>query len=544
MRKIYKKVLSSISPDSVKNNTHIINLFSLQTDLRQNPSCQFSSDDWLLLDRFLLFAHDSNIYSEAPQAIKPENMLRIAKLLIYAGEKVIKRVTELVAYRLPLNNETAIFIAAMALTIGNPATKQITIDRLPLIVENITQLLIFADFSHHIRGWGRQLRRAIHHWFQVKTTQELFIDIIQKPYYQGWTLADVLKLSHVKINDPDKIYLIDWLVFKKNQHDNIEIDHRFPWIKGYKLIRKTQEIPEVIALIEQYNLPLETIPKTDLRRIKIWEKLIEKLPLKAILENLGLLSKLGVIKSDNPATKLIIRRLLAKDEISNLHPIDIFVALENFLRGKGQLYVGYWSPVWDIYQTLSPAFNLACQYVLPTNKKILLATCVCNNVPSFRRAYGSLGVTTNIAAEIIFTYFSLTEKTSLKLFFDETCYSTNISLEDQDIANYKKVISPTPRITGKINSALPIEYAVKNKIYLDSFIIMIPGNSDKDIIKYPAQAIFEYRKIINSAARVIMVIPQPHNLNKNLVNFDDPLSLIIPCFDSQTLHLITNFMRG
>ncbi|HMS45704.1 MAG TPA: hypothetical protein PKC68_08085, partial [Alphaproteobacteria bacterium] len=90
----------------------------------------------------------------------------------------------------------------------------------------------------------------------------------------------------------------------------------------------------------------------------------------------------------------------------------------------------------------------------------------------------------------------------------------------------------------------PIEYAVQNKIYVDSFVIVIPGNSAEDIIKYPAQAIFEYRKIINPAARVIMVIPQPHNLKKNLVNFDDPLSLIIPCFDSQTLHLITNFIRG
>src|SRR5439155_24794616 len=93
-------------------------------------------------------------------------------------------------------------------------------------------------------------------------------------------------------------------------------------------VKRSSNVIEVVKLIDQFDLPREAIPTQWLNEVAVWDALLQRMPMTAMLRNLGKMTSLGLIKPFSDAKKLVLRKL--KDETalkrSRIHPLAVLVA--------------------------------------------------------------------------------------------------------------------------------------------------------------------------------------------------------------------------
>jgi 60 kDa SS-A/Ro ribonucleoprotein len=93
-------------------------------------------------------------------------------------------------------------------------------------------------------------------------------------------------------------------------------------IEAFERVKQTTNVIEVVKLIDEFDLPHEAIPTQWLNEATVWEALLERMPMTAMVRNLGKMTAIGLIKPFTDAKKLVLRKL--KDETalkrSRIHP--------------------------------------------------------------------------------------------------------------------------------------------------------------------------------------------------------------------------------
>lgn len=64
------------------------------------------------------------------------------------------------------------------------------------------ELFQFVSQERKRRGWGRSFRRAVSEWYTLKDPDELLDEARRCPAFEGWTHADLMRLSHPKPPTP------------------------------------------------------------------------------------------------------------------------------------------------------------------------------------------------------------------------------------------------------------------------------------------------------------------------------------------------------
>ncbi len=93
---------------------------------------------------------------------------------------------------------------------------------------------------------------------------------------------------------------------------------------------------EIVKLIDEFDLPREAIPTQWLNEAVVWEALLERMPMTAMIRNLGKMTSLGLLKPFSEAKRLIVQKL--RDETAlkraRIHPLTVLVAQKNLRPGS------------------------------------------------------------------------------------------------------------------------------------------------------------------------------------------------------------------
>src|SRR5258706_8370732 len=146
-------------------------------------------------------------------------------------------------------------------------------------------------------------------------------------------------------------------------------------IQAFEQAKRASIAGEIVKLIDEFDLPREAIPTQWLNEAVVWEALLERMPMTAMIRNLGKRTSLGLIKPFSDAKKLVLRKLKEETALkrSRIHPLAVLVAQKIYAQGHGNKGALKWSPVSAIVDALDAAFYATFSNVEPCSKPVLLA---------------------------------------------------------------------------------------------------------------------------------------------------------------------------
>ena len=511
----------------------------------------FAVDAWTHLDRFLILGSEGGTYYASEQKLTIENAKNVEKLVKQDGVRVVNRVVEISdAGRAP-KNDPALFVLAMAAKLGNDETRKAALKALPKVARIGTHLFHFAQYVDAFGGWGRGLRTAIANWYNQKPIDKLVMQAIKYQSRDGWSHRDLLRLSHAKAPSDEYNQLYKWIVdgeLKEDMADSLRI------VQAVEDIKHLSDPKDVVNYVVDFRLPREVVPTQFLNSPEVWEALLENMGIEAITRNLGKMTSVGLIKPLSKASKVIAERLNNAELLQavRLHPMKILVGMKTYAQGHGVLGGNYWTPDAKVVDALDSAFYKAFKYVEPTDKRFMLALDVSGSMSSAPIA-GMPGVTARIASGAMALVTAATEENSMFAAFTSDPRSSGYGGRwgGGESGLTPVNVSPRQRLDdvlktlaslrmGGTDCSLPMLYALKNKIEVDTFCVYTDNETWAGRIK-PFQALKMYRDKMGIPAKLVVIAMSATPFT--IADPDDAGMLDVVGFDTATPSIISDFSK-
>lgn len=508
----------------------------------------FEVDAWDRLDRFLVLGSEGGTYYIGERELTVENARGVAELIDEDGERVVERAVEMsVSGRAP-KNDPPLFVLAMAAGMGDERTRAAALAAMPRVARTATHLFHWLHFVQGFRGWGRALRRAVAEWYTEKDASRVAYQILKYPSRDGWAHRDALRLAHAK--PPTAT------------HDLI---FRYA-VKGWDAVEDAEGVePEVMAMLDavrslsdatpdeaaktisEHRLVREMVPTELLRHAVVWDALLERMPLTAMIRNLGVMTKVGLLTPMADAAETVADRVTDGDALqaARVHPITVLAALKTYASGRGVRGKGAWDPVAKVVDALDRAFYLAFRNAPLTGQRTMLALDVSGSMTmgvagmpyvSCREASAAMAlVTAATEPNHMFTAFTQGRYTfrHWKTGLEQIAISPRQRLDD--------VIRSIERIRfGGTDCALPMVEALKHGWEIDLFVVYTDSETWAGEI-HPVQALREYRERTGIAAKLVVVAMASNGFS--IADPDDAGMLDVVGFDAATPGLIADFAK-
>ncbi len=489
----------------------------------------FPVDDWARLDRFLVLGSCANTYYSSACELTIENADAVMRCIKEDGVRVVERIVEIsIAGRAP-KNDPALFALAMCAGVGDDATRKAALDALPRVARFSTALYHFCTYVEGFRGWGRGLRRAVASWYNDMDADKLVYQAIKYRQRDGWAHRDLLRLAHPVPNKILHNQIYEWIVDEgwsdEKMPSLMEVDSPMSKIWGFERAKRTNEANIIVELIETLNLPREAIPTQFLNNVDVWGALLKKMPLFAMIRNLGKMSSVGLLKPMSKASAHVIAEVTNPDRIkkARVHPLSVLVALKIYEQGRGFRGKLKWDVVPQIVDALDDAFYLAFGNVEPTGKRVMLALDVSSSMKIFDIA-GMPGISPRIGSAAMALVTAKVEPNHMFVGFarSDRNLEGEWSPETTSISRYARYngiaplsISPRQRLDdvckimadmpfGGTDCALPMMYALENGFEVDAFVIYTDNETWAGDI-HPIQALNVYREKTGINAKLVVV---------------------------------------
>ena len=144
-------------------------------------------------------------------------------------------------------------------------------------------------------------------------------------------------------------------------------------IRGFKA--KTADEKTLVTLIREHGLTREMIPTEHQKSVKVWDALLEKMPMWAMIRTLGRMGAVGLlapfrtrIGEDRTDSRQTNRDNLRQ---ARVHPIQVLSALLTYKQGHGQKGKLSWTPVPQVVDALNDAFYAAFEFDSSKRKAVL-----------------------------------------------------------------------------------------------------------------------------------------------------------------------------
>jgi 60 kDa SS-A/Ro ribonucleoprotein len=311
---------------------------------------------------------------------------------------------------------------------------------------------------------------------------------------------------------------------------------------------------EVIRLIQVHRLTREMIPSKWLNSLAVWEALLERMPMTAMVRNLGKMTSLGLIAPMSAAQHKIYVQLTNAEHIkkSRLHPMSVLVAMDTYKQGYGRRGNLTWSPNARVVDALDEAFYLAFGNIEPTNKRIMCALDVSGSMTS--EFINKTNISARVASAAMAMVTARTEPNHMLVSF--TTRNGQAMRWSSDINEQSCVkpmsISPRQRLDdiirvldylpfGGTDCALPFLYALENRIPLDAVIIYTDNESWKGQV-HVTQAVDMYRQRMGIDVKLIACAMTATDYS--VADPQDPKQVDVVGFDTSTPAAISEFVRG
>lgn len=499
----------------------------------------FAVDNWKRLDRFLVLGSEGGSYYASERKLTAENASAVIACIQADGMRTVQRIVEISEGGRAPKNDPAILALALAFAHGDPATRRAASESLPKVCRIGTHLFHFAQYVDSLRGWGRGLRRAVANWYVNTSAKDVAFQAVKYQQRDGWSHRDLLRLAHPVALSEDHNLIFNWIT--KGWPNVGDEPHPVPAaqiIWAFERAR-TAEKPELLKLIADYRLPREALPTQWLNDPDVWAAMLPHLGLTALLRNLGNLSRIGLLTDGNHETvDFVTHSLISSDALhrARVHPVAVLAALLTYKQGRGVRGSGQWTAVTEVIDALDMAFYASFGNVEPSGKRLMLALDVSGSM-TMGSVAGVPGLTPRVASAAMALSTAATEKNTLIMGFSHQLVPINISAR-QRLDDVVKSINAIPM--GGTDCALPMVYALENKVKVDAFVVYTDSETWFGKI-HPVQALQQYRAATGIPARLIVVGMVSNGFT--IADPDDAGMLDVVGFDTATPQLITDFVK-
>lgn len=505
----------------------------------------FTADSWTRMQRFLILGSEGGTYYLGEADITKQNVDNVRACVKQDGRRVVQLITEISEAGRAPKNDPALYALALAASADDPDTRSAALAVLPRVARIGTDLFSFCAYIGTMRGWGPGLRKAVAKWYTEKPTDKLAYQLVKYQQRNGWSHRDVLRLAHVEgLNTP----LLRWaigaeasgrvVVAKKIKREQSypPAEGAMPSIVEAFETAKTTDEAGVISLIRSAGLTHEMVPSQFLKSPGVWEALLEKMPLFAMIRSLGRMGACGLLGPLSAASKTVQDRLRDGEVLrkARVHPLRILAALLTYKSGHGQKGSLSWVPVPQVTDALDDAFYASFANVEPTGKRYFLGVDVSGSMGSGVVA-GFAGLTPNMGAAAMAMLIARTEPNYFIGGFSTQFIDLGISAKDR----LDSAMQKARREFGGTDCAVAIKYALSHKINADAFVVITDGETWAGDI-HASQAIQQYRNKTGIDAKLITI-----NMVANrtrLTDPDDAGSLDVVGFDASVPQIIGEFM--
>ncbi len=492
----------------------------------------FPVDDWVRLDRFLILGSEGGSYYAGERALTRESAEAVLRSIKADGPRAVAHIREISRSGRAPRNDPAIFALAMAAKLGDEPTRKAAFAAVPEVARTSTHLFQLAEAMQAFGGWGRATTRAVAGWYGRENVGELAYQAVKYRQREGWTHADLLRLSHPKAPSAAHRELYAWIV------DGVvpEGGEALKQIQGFEELQKATDAAQAARLIVEHRLPWETVP-TELRSSpQVWAALLQEMPLTAMIRNLATMTRVGLVVPMADATRKVVRELKDRERIrkARVHPMAILAALKTYEQGHGERGKHIWTPVQQVVDALNESFYLAFDNVEPTGKRWLLGVDVSGSMSSGAVA-GVAGMTPRVAAAAMILVTAATEPEHVIMAFQHQLTPLSISPRQR----LDDVVRETERLPfGGTDCALPMLYAMERKLAIDVFVVYTDSETWFGQI-HPVQALQQYRQKMGIPAKLIV---QAFVANRfSIADPNDAGMLDVVGFDTSVPSLIRDF---
>jgi 60 kDa SS-A/Ro ribonucleoprotein len=511
-------------------------------------------DDWARFDRFLILGAEGGTYYIGERDLVKENHDAVVRCVKADGLRAVSRIVEISDSGRAPKNDPAIFALALVATHGNAGAKAQALAILSKVCRIGTHLFHFAEYVNAMRGWGRGLRNAVAGWYVGKDADDLAHQAVKYQQRDGWSHGDLLRLAHPKAPSHQHDAVFRWMLAGADALGERQVKRKVRGedriatygavgelpgvIDAFELAKKASNKSEIVALINEHDLPREAIPTQWLNEPAVWNALLQRMPMTAMIRNLGKMTSIGLVQSFSEAARLIVRKL--KDETvlkrSRIHPLAVLVAQKVYAQGRGDKGALTWKPVPKIIDALDAAFYATFQNVEPCGKPVLLALDVSGSMGIGSVAGSRLTPREASAAMALVT--AATEEEYHIVGFSDRFVPLNISPRMR-LDDAVERISNLP--FEATDCALPMIWARQNKVRVSGFVTYTDNETWAGKI-HPAQALRNYRSDFVGDARAVVV-----GMTSNGFTIADPNDrgmMDVVGYDASAPAVIADFIRS
>jgi 60 kDa SS-A/Ro ribonucleoprotein len=494
----------------------------------------YAVSDWDRLTRFLILGSEGGSYYASEQKLTVENAKCVERCLAVDGVRVVKAVVEVSDSGRAPKNDPAILALALCLKKGDDATRATAVRAVPLVCRTGTHLMHLAAFVNDLGGWGRGTKRAFAQWYQGKSASDLAYQLVKYQARDGWSNRDILRLAHPAAPTVDHATLFAWACGKEVDHSLLP-DH----VRAFEALKANPTPAQAFDAVTRHNLPREAIPTELLKEPSVWEALLPRMGLTALIRNLATMTRIGLLKSGSEAASLVCSRLSDGEQLrkSRVHPIAVLSALKTYQSGASARGSSTWVPVPKVVDALDAAFYAAFGNVESTGKSIELALDVSGSMHGGSVA-GIPGLTP-AQASVAMAMVTLAVEPNAR-----TAAFSRRYIRDLDISPRRRLDDNVRAIAGlpfeTTDCSLPMLYAMKDNLPTDAFFVYTDSETYAGRL-HPSEALREYRRRsgINAKLGVIGMVSNGFTI----ADPNDPGMLDVVGFDTATPNVLAEFIR-
>lgn len=463
----------------------------------------FEVSDLQRLERFLILGTDKGTYYVSEKDLTKQNVDFLRTMIQRDAQIVLDTTVAISDAGRSYRNEAAIFVLALLLSEGPASIKAAVVEATPKVARTATHVYQLAQFIGNMGGWGRAKRRAVAQWFASKTGEQLAYQAVKYRQRNGWTLRDLMRLSHPQGVDP----VVGNFILGKSLSDNGPAV-----LTGFQAMQEAQSVAQVKDVLVHFpNLPWETIPTQFLKDAEVWKTLFANGQLKgqALVRQITRLSRIGafndMVFAGEVAKALVDSDMIAK---TRLHPIQYLLALTTHTEGQidrngygglwGSPRKKDWNTVPVVADALDAGFHAAFKALTPANKRTMLALDVSGSM-----SQDAVGIDLS-CAQVSAAMAMVTART--EPWYSIMGFSTQfVDLGITARQSLDTVSQKIARTTmGGTDVAQPMVWALRNKVEVDTFAIYTDNETWAGNVK-PDRALKDYRQKMGIDAKLVVV---------------------------------------
>lgn len=557
------------------------------------------------LERFLILGTEGGTYYQGEKEITVENAVALRELLDTEPALAVKTIVEVSQWGRAPKQAPGIF--ALAISASHQTGKDpllaraLALNALPLVCRTGGTLLEFVRYVDGMRGRGTALRRAVGAWYRQLPADQLFWQTFKyrsrgvgakgTASRRAWTHRDVLRVARPKNDCFDHAqqsivrYLMggsqamsgrvltrradDWSpendvrVLRRRETDLGGVPEK---ILAFEELQAAETETAAVRVLERYGFPHEMVPDRYKKSPRVWEALLEKITLGALLRNLGLITHLGLIGDQDPAARERLMKVLGKLQDlslirkSRIHPVAFLQASRVYGHGEPveakkyqhrmkwseelgrKVVVGVreilrWDPVPEVVKTLENDFYKAFGNVQPAGKRIDLCIDISGSMSS-GEVVGIPKMTPREGAAAMALVQAQTETSASFWGFCDTFRKLEID-KTWSIAEAMRYMSQLPM--DRTDCSLPFREAQASGRQVDGFVVYTDSETNQNL-EHPCLALWRYRQVTGIPARLAVMAFTSTGFS--IADPTDGGMMDFVGFDAAAPSLLADFLRG